>query len=88
MNQFYPPNFNPNDNIASDLHEEAGLLYQGEDEDGQPMWLGSKKAWDRYAELERQEMIDQEIDMAIEKKHELIDEGLRALKDNNALNEE
>jgi hypothetical protein len=83
----YSKDYN-NDREPLDLHEQAGLLFQGIDEDGRKEWLGDKKAWDRYEELERQESIDLEIDMAIEKKHELIDEGLRALKDNNALNEE
>jgi len=82
----YSKDYN-NDREPLDLHEVAGLLFQGIDEDGSKEWLGTKAQWNKFAELERQESIDLEIDIAIEKKHELIDEGLRALKDNNALND-
>ena len=35
-----------------DLHEKAGLVPAGKDEDGEQEWLGTQEAWDRYDELE------------------------------------
>jgi len=34
------------------LHEEAGLLFNGTDEDGMEEWLGTKAQWAKFAELE------------------------------------
>lgn len=44
------------------LHEQAGLLYNGTDEDGVDEWLGTKAQWKKYEELEREQMIEEEID--------------------------
>lgn len=38
-----------------DLHEVAGLLSAGLDEDGDMEWIGSAKAWQRYEELVNEE---------------------------------
>jgi hypothetical protein len=58
----YSKDYN-NDREPVDLHEQAGLLFQGVDEDGRKEWLGTKKQWDKYEELGRQEMIEEEIDL-------------------------
>ena len=45
------------------LHEQARLLYNGTDEDGVDEWLGTKAQWKKYEELEREQMIEEEIDL-------------------------
>lgn len=35
-----------------DLHERAGLIAQGRDEDGDMQWLGNQKQWNKFRELE------------------------------------
>lgn len=34
-----------------ELHEEAGLIFTGRDEDGEPTWLGSDRAWQKFNSL-------------------------------------
>lgn len=34
-----------------DLHAISGLEYMGVNEDGDDDWIGTKKAWDKFAEL-------------------------------------
>lgn len=34
-----------------ELHEEAGLLYWGRNDDGEDEWVGSDKAWRKFSEL-------------------------------------
>jgi len=57
MNEYLPPNFNPDDDIATCAEEEAGLLFAGYDEDGQKEWLGDKAAWERLDKLQKEEEI-------------------------------
>jgi len=64
MNPYLPIDKQNIDNIEEmDLHEEAGLLFQGYDEDGMKEWLGTKAQWKKYEELEREQMIEEEIDL-------------------------
>lgn len=57
MNEYLPPNFNPDDDIASCLEEEAGLVCTGLDEDNIPEWIGDKAAWERLDKLQKEEEI-------------------------------
>jgi len=34
-----------------DLHEQAGLVYWGRNDDGEDEWYGPDKAWKKYNEL-------------------------------------
>jgi len=34
-----------------ELHEEAGLVPAGADEEGNNQWIGTDKQWQRYEEL-------------------------------------
>ena len=34
-----------------ELHEEAGLVPAGVDEEGNNQWIGTDKQWQRYTEL-------------------------------------
>lgn len=56
----YSKDYN-NDREPIDLHEQAGLLFQGVDEDGRKEWLGTKAQWARYEELERLEGQESDI---------------------------
>lgn len=49
----YPPGFNEQklQNTEIDLHEKAGLICIGIDEDGALEWLGSKEEWEKYYQL-------------------------------------
>ena len=38
-----------------DLHEIAGLMDGGIDEEGQIQWIGTKQQWERYEELSNNE---------------------------------
>ena len=51
MNEYLPPNFNPDDDIATCAEEEAGLLFAGYDEDGQKEWLGTPAQFNEAARL-------------------------------------
>lgn len=49
-----PPNFTEPVNTDIDLHEEAGLLCDGVNEDGDLEWIGSDKQWKKYHSLVEQ----------------------------------
>ena len=34
-----------------DMHEQAGLIYSGIDDDGDDLWMGSSKQFKKYEEL-------------------------------------
>lgn len=52
----YPPNvrFKEIGVEESDLHELAGLVDAGIDEDGEQQWLGNSQQWEKYEELIKQ----------------------------------
>ena len=33
------------------LAEEAGLIYTGRDDEGEPMFLGTKQQWEKFEQL-------------------------------------
>jgi hypothetical protein len=43
---------------GDELEFEAGLIPVGKDEDGNLEWMGTRKQWDRYSELEQEEDFD------------------------------
>jgi len=34
-----------------DLHEQAGLVYWGRNDEGEDEWVGSNAKWNKYSEL-------------------------------------
>lgn len=43
-----------------DLHEQAGLIKAGFDEDGEQLWLGTEKQWRLYEQMVAGEAMAQE----------------------------
>ena len=60
MDNYKPGYENIDDLDEPNLYERAGLTYCGKDEDGLDEWMGTKKQWDRYSELEAEEELGDE----------------------------
>lgn len=53
MNNLPPDNQDVgNEPLETDLHEQAGLMCVGKDEDGVLEWQGTKAQWNKFEELE------------------------------------
>jgi hypothetical protein len=61
MNPNLPINQQNIDDLnEQDLHEQAGLVFNGYDEDGLKEWIGSDAKWKRYDDLLTQQLADSE----------------------------
>lgn len=66
-----------------DIHEIAGLVPAGKDEDGEQQWLGTDRNWAKYRKLveDKDEMVDGEIKQTLMGNSKSFMQQLKKIKD-------